>query len=708
MRSLLRPVLAATIIGGAAVWLFREFLFPANPSWLRLSWDYTHLFWLRQISIGALISQGWPHWDHGWGLGWPVWKDPQSMYWHPLMWGPALARDTRELLALAQWAAVLCAAFGGCGIAAIARRLGASGTVALSSGLLALVTSEGIANRLEVGQLNQVATTSSLPWLVFLSLRPPRRILLYTAAVFVLVLWNILAGMQYDMLVGWTLLGVLVIGRIFFSELDRKLQLRMLFAWTAAVAAALWIALPGILMQIQGLTESCRWVIPNIMEEHLRALLSPSFLWSRWFVPSASPIYQEGLLYIGMATTFCLALSLYCMPKRFLVWAGVTALILFLHAMGDQTPAYSFMRHWSVFAPMGLPVRKLMYIAMAVAALWGLFLTPSNRALISTRRLLFTAAGVLAAGFAAGYGRWSELALPLVCFAAAVIAAILWNCNKVPQFALLSLCVTVVADHAHYSRYLFAQRYSTDHRHVIGNDRWLIDTAAKRDKMLDTRYYRPQLRWVSFGYNPVIPLRHMQFSQLTTTPVENHWFVVPPHLGPLLNLWQQPLASFYTNYRMEADGAAILTQLAPDKFDINTLLLHHAEWVRHKVAPPPPVNEPRLPLPLEAVRLEPDKVEVRFTAPKPGFLFLSQSFDPDWTVRYNGAIVPLVSAAWILSAVPISAAGPATVTFSYSPRWWRRGQLLQLLSLLVVIAFVWWRGLGHWRGPSVFYREFRQ
>ena len=89
-------------------------------------------------------------------------------------------------------------------------------------------------------------------------------------------------------------------------------------------------------------------------------------------------------------------------------------------------------------------------------------------------------------------------------------------------------------------------------------------------------------------------------------------------------------------------------------------------------------------------------VTVDVETPSPALLRLADLWYPDWTARVDGKRTPILKADYLLRAVPVPA-GRHRVEFRYESPAVRRGLLLSLVSLLVVLggfAWSWWKGRG--------------
>jgi hypothetical protein len=80
-----------------------------------------------------------------------------------------------------------------------------------------------------------------------------------------------------------------------------------------------------------------------------------------------------------------------------------------------------------------------------------------------------------------------------------------------------------------------------------------------------------------------------------------------------------------------------------------------------------------------------NQVVVDVTTPGPALLRLADLWYPDWTARVDGRSAPVLRADYLLRAVPVPA-GSHQVVFRFESRALRRGLLLSLASLAIVLV----------------------
>lgn len=95
------------------------------------------------------------------------------------------------------------------------------------------------------------------------------------------------------------------------------------------------------------------------------------------------------------------------------------------------------------------------------------------------------------------------------------------------------------------------------------------------------------------------------------------------------------------------------------------------------------------------VEYTPNRVTSDVTLASPGFLVLSSNYHPDWKAYVDGEEVKLYIANYTLKAVYLNA-GRHRVEFVFEPKWFKRGALLSLFSLLFLLGTIgfWLKGKG--------------
>jgi len=145
--------------------------------------------------------------------------------------------------------------------------------------------------------------------------------------------------------------------------------------------------------------------------------------------------------------------------------------------------------------------------------------------------------------------------------------------------------------------------------------------------------------------------------------------------------------------RVSEDSYNVLRLLQDPEFDLRS------EIVLEK-SPPSDFMEPQgglLPATAEITRYEPNRVTILASTLANGFLFLSDSYYPDWKAYVDGVETEIYQADYAFRAVYL-APGQHTVEFIYEPRSFRVASFVSLLTLLGVIVLLvtpWPRKAGY-------------
>jgi hypothetical protein len=98
-------------------------------------------------------------------------------------------------------------------------------------------------------------------------------------------------------------------------------------------------------------------------------------------------------------------------------------------------------------------------------------------------------------------------------------------------------------------------------------------------------------------------------------------------------------------------------------------------------------SHPGVATPADVVLYDPDTVEVHAYAEGPGWLVLTDTYDPGWTATVNGVPEEIFIANYAFRGVPIPA-GDVVVNFAYRPASCHIGLFLGLVTMLVCSALV--------------------
>jgi hypothetical protein len=99
----------------------------------------------------------------------------------------------------------------------------------------------------------------------------------------------------------------------------------------------------------------------------------------------------------------------------------------------------------------------------------------------------------------------------------------------------------------------------------------------------------------------------------------------------------------------------------------------------------PPAEDPAPARAAEIVAYAPERVEIEAEARRPGLLVLTDTFFPGWRASVDGSQVEVLRANGLFRAVPLPP-GRHRVVFDYAPASLRRGAVLSLASLALLVA----------------------
>jgi len=130
--------------------------------------------------------------------------------------------------------------------------------------------------------------------------------------------------------------------------------------------------------------------------------------------------------------------------------------------------------------------------------------------------------------------------------------------------------------------------------------------------------------------------------------------------------------------RVAAGGRTIVEQLAMGSLDPRlTILLDGTSGEELGPGPPGEIGTVAL------LQHDPERVEVRVDAERPGYLVLDDRYEQGWQVTVDGRSAPLLRADALFRAVPVEA-GTHDVVFTYEPWSVRIGAIVSLATLVVV------------------------
>jgi hypothetical protein len=137
-----------------------------------------------------------------------------------------------------------------------------------------------------------------------------------------------------------------------------------------------------------------------------------------------------------------------------------------------------------------------------------------------------------------------------------------------------------------------------------------------------------------------------------------------------------------------ADEAAALERMQRADFDPNR------EVVLESAAP---TTAPAEPLVVQPDQVSPEAWHAHVSLSQPGYLLQREAWYPGWRARVDGVEAPMLRADVLFRAVPLSP-GDHDVDIFFDSAAFRRGGLISLAGVLVVIVLFSWRWLPIMRG----------
>ena len=691
-------VLTVAGIGLFLVFRYRRFWHIDHADFTTIPWDFENLFWFFQMHTAVLLRHGLPLWDHALGCGYCLLKDIQSMAWHPVPLLVAwLSPDFASLLCWSQFSGILLLFVAALGVFAIGRAMGAPFVSAVSAALGLTLFTEGPAARFEVGQWNTLAGAATLPWLALLAIRPPKKpIWIYPTLVCLLSGLMLLAG-PHPLNVGGVLFVFVLWASYLHREKDTADRSRTLkHGLWAASCACLFVA-PLILANIQGIVESARSVVGERLFYDLVDLMRPAAIFKSWLVPfSEDPPYVEGFLYVGWPLTLCGLVAVTARRSMGAFYSLGVVIFCLLYATGNQTVFYTiFFRFLPGIAPSGLPGRYLQFAAMLLCLAPAACFSAEPSKLPSTRWLILMATLVFVLGAIAASWRLEQVVIPLLGLLVAAVAFwLLRNEKLAPRTASIVICAVVLVDLAGPAYRLAITRHPCNRIH--SEDQRLrarnTDLELLPSLFHDAAVGRPVIRRVTLGWNPLIPLRHLQFNTGSLTPPYQRFFKPPRTLDSIINYGKHGFAYVYT-WAEAGVPETILHRIHSPEFDPNCLLVDAAELTSPRDMALYAGPRERIAIPPEKIRLGPDKVRLWISTPSPVFVYLAMAYDDDWRVTVDGEPECHVPAYHMMTAIPIREPGDHRIHLVYRPKFMRYGRVLQFVGVAWAAAglFLLWK-----------------
>jgi len=173
-----------------------------------------------------------------------------------------------------------------------------------------------------------------------------------------------------------------------------------------------------------------------------------------------------------------------------------------------------------------------------------------------------------------------------------------------------------------------------------------------------------------------------------------------------------PRAFLVHQVQVAADGPQALRALLDPELDLGSKIVLErappAGFVAAQGSPAPSGTHRGLPTDsVEIMRYTPNRVTIQADAAADGFLFLSDTYYPDWRAYVDGVASEIYAADYAFRAVYLTA-GQHVVEFVYEPGSFRLAAAISLTALLTIVALLacgfvrrrWRRGLRSAAGGS--------
>ncbi|MEW5720160.1 MAG: YfhO family protein, partial [Chloroflexota bacterium] len=90
---------------------------------------------------------------------------------------------------------------------------------------------------------------------------------------------------------------------------------------------------------------------------------------------------------------------------------------------------------------------------------------------------------------------------------------------------------------------------------------------------------------------------------------------------------------------------------------------------------------------VEITRYQPERVEIKATTDRAGYLVLTDSWYPGWRAFVDGQPAPIYRADVIFRAVPLEP-GTHTIVFEYRPDSFLIGAIISAASFIILVVYV--------------------
>ena len=149
----------------------------------------------------------------------------------------------------------------------------------------------------------------------------------------------------------------------------------------------------------------------------------------------------------------------------------------------------------------------------------------------------------------------------------------------------------------------------------------------------------------------------------------------------VLNSTYLPRVRMFYQYLVERNRERVLKILSDEGFEYRNCL------VLEKEPSFPSFPADSVPNQIEVLKMENERMELKVYTERPGLLFLSEIYYPNWRVKIDGKEGEIYRADYCLRAVPIRE-GNHYIIFYYDTRSLKLGTFLTFLTLLFILVFL--------------------
>lgn len=353
-----------------------------------LRWDGPHCFLAWRYNVTELIRQGelpfWSTWQH---LGFPLYGDPETGAWYPIVWVMAIFRSYDFYALHFEW--LLHVFIGACGVYRLLKALTSDEQLGILAGICFAGCGVFVSNAQNFGFLIGLAWA---PWvlqyfrLVFI------RWDYKSAAKFALVFWMMFTG-SYPAITFMLAYSLLVAG-IYFIIRYGYLRQKENWAVRLKVLATMLVLTLGICaVHLISIVE-CLPEMTRTAGLSVEKLLENSFTWQAWtsfITPFAVGTNRAGYwesdfsminAYAGLLTVLLLIIWIFTKHKTKAEWMMVSGFVfLMLAAMGKdfplrlwlaELPGLGVFRHPSIFRFLAVML-LIVFAYVFLKRLWQVF-----------------------------------------------------------------------------------------------------------------------------------------------------------------------------------------------------------------------------------------------------------------------------------------------------------------------------------------------